>query len=112
MPQTTMDAQKAQICESHVLKRYHVHSAWRRVLSSFRPDAALVNLYHVGDTLRGHKDDVENDATWPLVSISLGCPAVFLVGGSSLDQAPLPLLLRPRTVVVLAGSSRLAYHGA
>lgn len=78
---------------------------------SFRPDGALVNLYRAGDTLGGHKDDVEEDATWPLVSISLGCSGVFLVGGDSLDEAPLPVLLRPGTVVIMSGRARLAYHG-
>ena len=44
-------------------------------------DAAIVNYYGRGDTLGGHKDDVENDLTQPLVSISIGCSAVFLLGG-------------------------------
>jgi alkylated DNA repair protein alkB family protein 1 len=45
------------------------------------PDAALVNYYHGGDTLNGHKDDVERDLSQPIVTLSLGCDAVFLVGG-------------------------------
>lgn len=44
-------------------------------------DAAIVNYYSKGDTLGGHKDDVEEDLTQPLVSISIGCAAVFLMGG-------------------------------
>ena len=77
-------------------KSYRLHPAWSHVFETFQPDGALVNLYRVGDTLGGHRDDVECDATWPLVSISLGCPAVFLAGGRTLGEIPLPLLLQPR----------------
>ena len=48
---------------------------------AFGPDAALVNYYSAGDTLGGHCDDVERDMSKPIVSISLGCRAVFLLGG-------------------------------
>jgi alkylated DNA repair protein alkB family protein 1 len=47
------------------------------------PDAALVNYYHSGDTLNGHKDDVEKDLDQPIVTVSLGCDAVFLLGGTT-----------------------------
>ena len=46
---------------------------------------ALVNYYHEGDTLGGHRDDVERDQSAPIVAISLGCDAIFLLGG---DDAP------------------------
>ena len=42
---------------------------------------ALVNYYHEGDTLGGHRDDVESDQSAPIVAISLGCDAIFLLGG-------------------------------
>ena len=44
-------------------------------------DAAIVNYYSRGDTLGGHKDDIENDLTQPLVTFSVGCGAIFLLGG-------------------------------
>lgn len=47
----------------------------------FRPDAALVNYYSAGETLGGHSDDVESDLSKPIVSMSLGCDAIFLQGG-------------------------------
>lgn len=50
---------------------------------SYVPDAALVNYYHSGDTLNGHKDDVEKDLDQPIVTVSLGCDAVFLLGGTT-----------------------------
>ena len=42
---------------------------------------ALVNYYREGDTLGGHRDDVERDQSAPIVAISLGCDAIFLLGG-------------------------------
>jgi alkylated DNA repair protein alkB family protein 1 len=51
--------------------------------SEFVPDAALVNYYQAGDTLNGHKDDVERDLQQPIVTVSLGCDAIFLVGGTT-----------------------------
>lgn len=50
---------------------------------SCEPDAALVNYYSPGDTLGGHRDDVEADLAQPIVSMSLGCDAVFLLGGEA-----------------------------
>lgn len=49
----------------------------------WEPDVALVNYYREGDTLGGHQDDVERDKEAPLVAISLGCDAIFLLGGGS-----------------------------
>eukprot|EP00878_Enallax_costatus_P011814 GHUV01012334.1.p1 GENE.GHUV01012334.1~~GHUV01012334.1.p1 ORF type:complete len:346 (+),score=112.94 GHUV01012334.1:645-1682(+) len=77
----------------------------------FRPDVALVNYYHAGDTLGGHKDDVEPDRSQPIVTMSLGCDAVFLMGGQSRDEQPTALLLRSGDVVVLGGPARSSYHG-
>lgn len=45
-----------------------------------------------------------------LVFSSLGQSAIFLIGGHSREQRPLPLLLRSGDVVVMAGKSRMAYH--
>lgn len=77
----------------------------------FRAEAALINFYRPGDVLCGHVDDAEVDLEQPLVSISLGCTAVFLMGGLTRDEAPTPILLRSGDVVVLAGKARRCYHG-
>eukprot|EP00873_Tetraselmis_striata_P008034 jgi/Tetstr1/428298/TSEL_018334.t1 len=79
--------------------------------ATFRPQAALVNYYGEGDTLNGHVDDVEADQSLPIVSISLGCPAILLMGRETLDAAPAAILLRGGDVVVLAGQARTCYHG-
>lgn len=44
---------------------------------------------------------------------SLGNAAVFLIGGSTRDVEPVPILLRSGDVVIMAGPAcRRAYHGA
>lgn len=65
-----------------------------------------------GDTLNGHVDDAERDLAQPLVSLSLGCEAAFLMGGPS-KQGPPPtaLLLRSGDAVVLSGPARRCHHG-
>ena len=49
--------------------------------------------------------------TEPIVSVSLGCSGIFLLGGRSKDIAPVPILLRSGDVVVMSGESRYCYHG-
>jgi alkylated DNA repair protein alkB family protein 1 len=77
----------------------------------FTPDAALINYYHEGDTLNGHIDDAEPDMTQPLVSLSIGRPGVFLIGGFTRDVEPIPVLLRSGDAVIIGGDSRRCYHG-
>jgi alkylated DNA repair protein alkB homolog 1 len=81
------------------------------VQKAFNPDAAIVNYYHAGDHLSGHRDDVEPDVEQPIVSVSLGCPGIFLLGGRTLDEEPLALLLRSGDAVVLTADARLCFHG-
>ena len=78
---------------------------------SFKAEAAIVNYYNLKQQMGGHRDDLEFDFTKPVVSISLGLPAIFLLGGTTRNEAPLPVLVRPGDVMLLAGKSRLAFHG-
>ena len=48
---------------------------------SFVPDACLANRYEPGARLSLHQDKNEKDFDEPIVSVSLGLPAVFLFGG-------------------------------
>lgn len=77
----------------------------------YEPDTALVNFYRDGDTLGGHKDDAELQADCPIVSLSLGCDAVFLIGGATKDVVPTAVWLHGGDAVVLAGAARQCYHG-
>ncbi|CAA7404696.1 unnamed protein product [Spirodela intermedia] len=77
----------------------------------FRPEAAIVNYFGPSDMLGGHLDDMEADWSKPIVSISLGCKAVFLLGGKSREDPPLAMLLRSGDVVLMAGEARECFHG-
>ncbi|QDZ19016.1 alpha-ketoglutarate-dependent dioxygenase AlkB [Chloropicon primus] len=77
----------------------------------YSADAALLNFYGSKDTLGGHKDDAELDLSQPLVSVSLGCDAVFLLGGTTKGVRPTAMLVRSGDVVVLSGRSRSCFHG-
>jgi alkylated DNA repair protein (DNA oxidative demethylase) len=77
----------------------------------FEPDACLVNRYEPGARLTLHRDQDERDFRAPIVSASLGVPAVFLFGGLRRKDRPLRLDLVHGDVVVFGGPSRLCYHG-
>ena len=59
----------------------------------------------------GHLDDAEHCMSEPIVSMSLGCSAIFLLGTRSKTDTPKALLLRSGDVVVMSGESRYCYHG-
>ena len=77
----------------------------------FRPDACLVNRYSAGARLTLHQDKNERDFSAPIVSLSLGIPAVFLFGGETRAQRAERIPLWHGDVVVWGGASRLRYHG-
>ena len=77
----------------------------------FEPDACLINLYEPGTRLSLHRDENERDLTAPIVSVSLGLPAVFLFGGNRRSDRPRRILLESGDIVVWGGSDRLVYHG-
>jgi DNA oxidative demethylase len=77
----------------------------------FAPDACLINCYEPGTKLSLHRDEDERDTTAPIVSVSLGLPAVFLFGGNSRADRTRRIPLESGDVVVWGGSDRLVYHG-
>lgn len=79
--------------------------------SAFNPDACLINRYEPGAKLTLHQDKDERDLRQPIVSVSLGLPAVFLFGGFDRADACQRVLLEQGDVVVWGGPSRLRYHG-
>nr|WP_295782111.1 DNA oxidative demethylase AlkB [Rhodoferax sp.] len=78
---------------------------------NFVPESCLVNTYTPGAKLSLHQDKDEKDLTAPIVSVSLGLPAVFLFGGAKRSDKPQRYRLLHGDVVVWGGPSRLAYHG-
>jgi DNA oxidative demethylase len=78
---------------------------------AFEPDACLINRYEAGARLSLHQDRNERDYAAPIVSVSLGLPAVFLFGGLSRTDRPRRIRLDSGDVVVWGGPTRLAFHG-
>lgn len=79
--------------------------------ANFQPDACLINHYVPGAKLSLHQDKDEQDLSAPIVSLSLGLPAVFLFGTPSRQDRPQRYRLVHGDVVVWGGPSRLAFHG-
>lgn len=79
--------------------------------AGFEPDACLINRYEPGTRLSLHQDRDERDFNAPIVSVSLGLPAIFLFGGMRRADRPQRVRLAHGDVVVWGGPSRLAFHG-
>ncbi|WP_197338542.1 DNA oxidative demethylase AlkB [Ralstonia solanacearum] len=77
----------------------------------FVPDACLINRYVPGARLSLHQDKDEQDYDAPIVSVSLGIPAVFLWGGHRRTDKTQRVPLFHGDVVVWGGPDRLRYHG-
>ena len=77
----------------------------------FVPDACLINRYEPGARLSLHQDRDEHDFAQPIVSVSLGLPALFLFGGPMRKQPTLRVPLVHGDVVVWGGPARLNHHG-
>jgi alkylated DNA repair protein (DNA oxidative demethylase) len=77
----------------------------------FAPDACLINRYEPGSQLSLHQDRNERDFGAPIVSVSLGLPAVFLFGGMRRSDRPRRVALAHCDVAVWGGAARLAFHG-
>jgi len=79
--------------------------------TAFTPDACLMNRYAPGTRLTLHQDRNERDLAAPVVSVSLGLPALFLFGGLLRGDAVRRIPLFHGDVVVWGGTRRLAFHG-
>lgn len=87
-------------------------AVWRRVAGYPRPPQCCLINHYKGDARMGlHRDADEADLDAPVVSISLGDPARFRVGGLLRKDPTRSTILRSGDVAVLAGQARLAYHG-
>lgn len=77
---------------------------------AYLPDAAIINCYSGGYFLRLHKDDAE-ETDDSVLNISLGAPAIFLVGGHDQSTIPVSMVVESGSVVVMAEDSRFCLHG-
>lgn len=79
--------------------------------TGYDPDACLINRYVAGAKLSLHRDRDEKDAWAPIVSVSLGLPAVFLWGGIRRSDPLRRLRLESGDIAVWGGPARFVYHG-
>jgi alkylated DNA repair protein (DNA oxidative demethylase) len=92
-------------------RRLAVRAAAAGGFEGFEPDACLVNRYEPKARLSLHQDKNERDFGAPIVSVSLGLPAVFLFGGLRRSERPRRVLLESGDVAVWGGPARLVFHG-
>ena len=86
-------------------------AADRAGYAGFSPDACLVNRYEPGAKMSLHQDRDEQDFGAPIVSVSLGLPAIFLFGGLKRSDKPRRFRLEHGDIVVWGGPTRLFFHG-
>jgi DNA oxidative demethylase len=77
----------------------------------FAPEVCLINRYVPGARMSLHQDKDELDLRAPIVSVSLGLPAIFLFGGMQRSDKTQRFRLEHGDVAVWGGPARLAFHG-
>lgn len=88
-----------------------VRAAAEAGFSNYDPDGCLINRYTPGAKLSLHQDRDEKDAWAPIVSVSLGVPAVFLWGGKRRRDPVRRIRVESGDTAVWGGPARFAYHG-
>jgi alkylated DNA repair protein (DNA oxidative demethylase) len=78
---------------------------------AFQPNGCLINRYAVGSRLSLHQDRNEQDYSQPIVSVSLGLPATFLLGTLRRTDTPRRIRVEHGDVLVWGGPARLLFHG-
>jgi len=94
-----------------IFLRLAIDAAAKAGFPAFVPDACLINRYEPGAKLSLHQDKDEQDLHQPIVSVSLGIPAVFLFGGLRRADSARRVHVTHGDVVVWGGPARLRYHG-
>lgn len=79
--------------------------------ANFAPDSCLINRYVPGAKMTLHQDIDEQDFAAPIVSVSLGLPAVFLWGGAQRADKAARVPVVSGDVLVWGGPARRNFHG-
>jgi alkylated DNA repair protein (DNA oxidative demethylase) len=93
------------------LRDFAVKAATTFGAPDFDPDACLINCYDVGARLTPHQDRDEQDLGQPVVSVSLGLPGRFVIGGTERAGPKQTVLLDHGDALVFGREARLGYHG-
>ncbi|HEY2012464.1 MAG TPA: DNA oxidative demethylase AlkB [Bryobacteraceae bacterium] len=88
-----------------------VRAAAKGGFEGYDPDGCLINRYVAGAKLSLHQDRDEKDQWAPIVSVSIGLPAVFLWGGKRRADPIRRLRLESGDIAVWGGPARFVYHG-
>jgi DNA alkylation damage repair protein AlkB len=79
------------------------------------PDLCIMNFYSAESRMGVHQDKDESPESIergaPIVSVSIGEAARFVVGGLTRKDRLQPVILRSGDVLVMGGPSRLRFHG-
>ena len=87
-------------------------AAWQALSGwSDPPDCCLINWYGDGARMGMHQDRDEGDFSAPVLSLSLGDPATFRVGGVDRPAPSRSIQLESGDAALIGGAARLAYHG-
>lgn len=78
--------------------------------NDYKPEAGIINYYHLNSTLSAHQDHSEDNHKAPLISISFGNPGLFLIGKETRSIKPQAILIRSGDIVIMSEKTRLAYH--
>ena len=93
-----------------VFRRLASNAALRGGFDDFDPDCCLVNRYAVGASMGTHRDFDELDMRHPIVSVSIGLPAVFVWRGAQRSGQAIPVTLLDGDVLTWGGTARAGFH--
>lgn len=79
--------------------------------NGFDSNACLINCYAPGCRMSLHQDRDERDFSQPIVTLSLGLPARFMLGGMQRNDPYQKIPLIHGDVLVFGGPARLCFHG-
>ena len=77
---------------------------------AFNPNCCLINRYAIGAKMGTHRDQDEANFSHPIVSVSIGLPAVFVWHGAVRSGTSIPVPLEDGDILVWGRSARLGYH--
>ena len=90
-----------------LVRRITADTSW----PDFTPDACLINFYGTGARMGLHQDKDERDFTQPIVTVSLGDTADWLIGGATRTTKARAFTLSSGDVLVMGGPARRLFHG-
>ena len=105
------DSGKAWPTMPAAFRELALQAAAKGGFEAFSPDACLINRYQPGARMSLHQDKDEHDFGAPIVSVSLGLPAIFMFGGLRRADKPRRFRLEHGDIAVWGGPSRLFFHG-